>query len=388
MKRPLAIVPRLLPAATVLAACASSAPREERPPLPFHIALVPMTTDDVRADRKAGSEGEPTKMTIQPDAKWIASFSNGLANALQERAFTRVTVLSSEPGTDASGGTATNDASALARDTKLVHEARDAGADLLLRLEVSLQPVIREEKNGTFWVNLPLFALGGPFGWWLPDRAYMVDAEVTGWFYDPRVLSNAPLDAPLRASHSEIASARRRTERIDLDFVQRAQGDVGDYFLSIVCPAGFLAVENDELQKKLVAGIVDQLGPGLARNVLDQGTALERGPAPFYLDVSRSGISRDGKGGLVLNGTALLMPNRDIETLGTWRVEVEGATPIVHSFDAGPAPENDGPYQRYRFEERLGALRAGASVHLSIQAGERTPCVRSYTFRVPTGPSI
>ena len=375
----------IVPVLSLAAACASSAPREERPPLPFHIAIVPLTTDDVRADRKAGSEGQPTEMKITPDAKWVASFSDGLAKALQERAFTRVTVL---PAEAAGGAGAADIEAAIARDTKLVREARDAGADLLLRLEVSLQPVIREEKNGTFWVNLPLFALGGPFGWWLPDRTYMVDAEVTGWFYDPRTLSNAPLDTTLRASHSEIASARRRTEKIDLDFVKRAQGEVGDYFLSIVCPAGFLAVENDELQKKLVDGIVDQLGPGLARNVLDQGSALEQGgSAPFFLDISRSGISRDKSGSLVLTGTALLSPTREIESLGNWRVEVDGSPAIVRSFDAGPAPEKDGDYERYRFEERLGSLQPGARVHVSIEAGERTPRVRSYTFRVPTGPS-
>ena len=367
---------RLAIAGLLLAAgCASTAPVEKREPLPFHIAIAPLAAEDVRTDRKAGSEGDPTKMRLAPDPTWIASFSKKLADALQSHAFVRVTVLDAPSGDP------------ISRDTALLSQAKDAGADLLMRLELSMQPVIREEKNGTFWVNLPLFALGGPFGWWLPDHSYLADVEVSSWFYDPRALAGQPLDAPLGAMRSEIASARGRTDRIDLDFVKRAQGDVGEYFLSIVCPAGFLAVESDDLQKKLLDQVVDQLGPGLSRSVLDQGTVFERGAAPFFLDVGHSGLERDRSGAYVLRGSVLLSPSREIESLGSWKLRVAGAPEVVGSFEGSPAPEKDGNYERYHFEQPLGKVRVGTEVRLEIAAGERATRVRSYTFRVPAEPS-
>jgi len=363
--------------AWICAACASSEAREERPSLPFHIAIAPLSANDIRSDPKPGSEGNPTEMLLVPDARWMGAFSKGLGLALEQRAFARVTLL--ETG-EAGGG---SEDAGLGRDSALVRQARDQGADLLLCLELSIQPVIREEKNSTFWVNLPLFALGGPFGWWLADRTYYTDVEVSGWFYDPRSLASGPLDSPLRATRTEVASASRRTERMDLDFNERAQGSVGNYLLSFICPCGFLAGQSDELERELADRIVDQLGRGFARSVLDQSAVLERGAAPFFLDVAQSGLTRDRSGELVFKGTALLTPTREIESLGTWSVRVGSAPALLRTFDEGPAPESDGVYQRYRFEEHLGSAPDGAHVRLQLQAGERAPRVRSYTFRAP-----
>ncbi len=369
--------PAWILAAWLCAACASSEAREERPRLPFHIAIAPLSSDDIRAEPEPDSEGNPTEMRLEPDPAWVATFSRRLAQALEQRAFARVTLL------EAGDGEAEGQEAWLRRDTALVRAARDRGADLLLRLEVSVQPVIREEKNSTFWVNLPLFALGGPFGWWLSDRTYFINVDVSGWFYDPRALASASLDAPLRTARSEVARASRRTERMDLDFNERAQGDVGDYLVSFICPCGFLAGQSDDLEKELVDRIVDQLGRGFAGSVLDQGAVLERGAAPFFLDLAQSALLREPSGELVLRGTVFLSPTREIESLRTWNVRVDGAPALVRSFDSGPPPEDDGAYRRYRFEEHLGRAPEGAQVRLEIAAGERARRVRSYTFRVP-----
>lgn len=358
-------------ATLALAACKTAAPLDQRPPLPFHVALAPVASADVRTDLRAGSGGDATEMRIAPDERLQSALTRAIAAALRERAFAQVTIL--PPAT-----TDPDPAAVAKRDAELVRGAREHGADLLLCVDLAVQPILREEKNGVFWVNFPLFLIGGPFGWWIPDHTYTADAQVTGWFYDPRALGGGADEAALRASR-ELASASRRAERMDLRFTERAD-DAGDYLLSMVWPCGFLAVESDELEAELAARVVDQLAKGLARSVLEQSAELERGDAPFALDLTRSGIASDGNGSHVLRGVVRLRPTREIETLGSWRVRVGDEPARSRSFAARPAAE--GGELLFAIEEPLGRLDGAASVRLEIEAGERAPEVRSYTFRI------
>ncbi len=355
------------------AACTANEPRDERKPLPFHIAIAPLTENDVQTtDSKPGSEYDPTDMRL--DASLTAALTGELQQVLAKKAFVRVTSLELQ----APGGTRPQDA--IQRDTQLIHAAQEQGADLLLCLKLSIQTVIREDKPGAYYVNFGLFALGGPFCWFLPDHTYIVDAEVSGWFYDPRTLARTPLALPLSETRAELASGLGHTEPINLNFTQRAPS-IGDYLLSLICPCGFLPFGNEKLKQELVDRIVGQLSRGLASSVLDEEARLERGDAPFFLELGQSKFNHDASGGLILSGSARLRPTREIESLGSWKVEVNGVLAQPPTIDESE-PDKDG-YLHYRLEARLGQVREGAFVRLVIEAGERTPRVRSYTFRAP-----
>lgn len=359
------------------AACSSSAVHDERPPLPLHIALAPLVADDVREDRKKGDDGDDTSMRFVASPEVLDQVSRRVAEALGDRAFTHVSLLPS------AHGDSTPTLTPLERDVQWLSDARARQADLLVRLELSTRQVLRQRKSRVFWLNLPLFLLGGPFGWWLSDRTYFADVEIAAWFYDPRAPSLATIEGPLRTVRGEVANVARRAERMDLAFVDRAQGNVGQYALSLIWPCGFLAVEGDRLESELADRIVEQLGPGLALAALDQSPLLERGTHSFFLDFRGSTLKLDTSHHAWLRAIVLLAPSREMETMRRWSICPSGGPVTSGSFEETAEPTPGSTLRRYELQRDLGVLAAGTLVRLEIEAGEREPRVRTYTFRVP-----
>jgi hypothetical protein len=365
-----------LAAILALAACRSTQGTEEKL-LPFHVAVIPIQDPVVRD--AAGGHDDETEMRIEPQ---LDQLSRGVAEALRERTFARVTLLAPFEGDAASD--------AVERDEAWVGQALDAGADLILQCRLQYEPVVREEKNGNFWLNMPLFLLGGPFTYFVKDHTYNAEIELSGDFYDLRTLqpSGGPprlRDALVGLREARVLFASERFKGVDMNFLQRADG-FGDYAVSLICPSGFLATESPDLQDEFADRVVDELSTEFALGVQRkrQGLVLaDEINLPFYLATDDVRIQPGPDGDLTLRGDVFLSATSRA-TMSTWRLTA-GAHTAQGTFrkEDGAPRETGERYERYRLEGRVAADPDVAYLRLDLAAEEREEFVRSYTFHIP-----
>lgn len=198
-------------------------------------------------DAAQGSECVAMKLTFDP-----AQVTAQLSEALQQ-SFTKVTVMDAS----ATAGTAGSD------NEQLTTVAREHGADVVLRASLSYDPSLRTNTNDKFWLNLPLFAIGGPFCWFVSDRRYFVNARLDAELYDVSHLVGARHSA-VDASNAILRVDNNVVREADLAFTARADG-VGDYLLSVVWPASLLTSESDKAATNIGTRVSGELCSGLMR---------------------------------------------------------------------------------------------------------------------------
>ncbi|MEC8653220.1 MAG: hypothetical protein VXY92_11745, partial [Planctomycetota bacterium] len=140
----------------LLAGCASQSSNVER--LPFHVAIAPPV---VRVDAQMASQqrdGDATELSLAIDAEKVAE---QLAQSMSAT-FMQVTTLAA-------------DAAASKSTRGWAQKARGVGADMLLLPKLTYSPTVHSSLNDRFWLNLPLFAIGGPLNWFVADRSYYCD---------------------------------------------------------------------------------------------------------------------------------------------------------------------------------------------------------------------
>lgn len=353
-----------------LSACKSTHRDEAANPLPFHVALIPIVASTVR-NAEPVREGA-TDMELAPD---LGRLSLEVVRALDRRAFTKVTLL-------AAGGDVPADEAKDARDARWVNAARAAGADLVLECSLDLAPAIHREVNGNFWLDFPLFLIGGPFVWFVKDNEYGADVELRGEFYDVSAIDGE--DVRLGSPLARVLFASEAFDGVDLNFLQRG-GNVGHYAASILIPSGFLARSNDDLERDLAGIVVDDLSEDFAASVIKKRDELARSDlvAPFHLDPNESRIERDADGGLRLRGTVLLREESAIERMGAYRVRIAGRD-VEREF-GDPEPDlRGGRWIVYRIDEPLVPAAGETTFALELEARARNRFVRTYTFALPT----
>lgn len=231
-----------------LAGCGSQAEKLRR--MPFHVAVV---TPSVQQDERTAQrlQGSPTEFKLAIDAERLAA-------RLEQRltdSFVQVTPLK----------VAFDDPASVAK------AAADAGADMVLVTELTFTPAIGSSLNNQFWPNLALFAIGGPFGWFVPDRSYYCNLTARGALHDVSALAtaNASVQSPA------VCEVSRPANETSLNFLDRANG-VGSYLLSCLVPAGFLSTDNATVQTALREELVDQISKKLADALFDEAGAIEQ----------------------------------------------------------------------------------------------------------------
>jgi hypothetical protein len=276
-----------------LSACRSAGPIPEGSPLPFHVALIPTEVHDtsvltatpsepVYPERVPGGTDDDMRLELT-----TADVSQTLARELG-RAFVRTTLLELPEG-----GALLAGLSPLERERFWQERARAAGADLLVRTRLLVDPAIAGERNEKFWLNVPLWLLlGGPLSWFVGDRSYGLSARLQAEVFDTseghESLSDyALLQIPL---YAEFRGA-------DLNLIDRADG-LEDYALSILVPAGLLARETSEVEEELEQRLPVELGRELARKVFAERTQFEQNLAleAFKLEVQAASLERGAEG--------------------------------------------------------------------------------------------
>ncbi len=326
-------------------ACASTpAPVK---PLPFHVAIVPMDSGNLTRKLPLEREGSVTSR-VEPDT---AALSAAIASALDERGlFTRVSLLE-----------AALEAPASPEEWAL--RAQDIGADLMLICDLSYSPEVWQERNGNFWLNIPLFTLGGPFTYFVKDRTYYADVELRGRFYDLEARELFRIPAPL--------------ERQDMNFVDRAGGNLGAYALSFLIPSGFLSKDGKGVQGEIDERIPESLVDVLSNYIVSQRTLFyqpDQG-VPFYIDPATVAVRTPE--GARLEG--------DIWSLTElWKLSVDDSEPVEASFTRSPTAQGGGAnYVAYRIPDHVAKIdEQQNTVQVRITANPRTPFTRSFTLPV------
>lgn len=338
-----------------LGACRSAQTRPAGEPLPFHVALMPT---DVKPPEP--STGEPDmQLTLDP-----AEVVQALAQGLGQHGFARVTVLAADEEESAGLASATSSV----RDAHWQDRARALGADLLVRTTLSYEPAIETHANDRFWLNLPLFFLGGPFCWFVADRSYEVSARLQADFYDVSDVHDelpqwALLPLPLYVEF----------ERADLDFIERADG-VGDYALSFLVPAGLLARGSDKVAAEVEEQFLASLGEQLVAKVQAERARFEQNQSLWSFRVHGPGAraERNADGSVSVAVPVQAMDGRT----PPFRYEIRTGAALLEEGEFGAA-EADGRHW-IRGSVPLEAVARFVSVRVEDQRNRS----RSYTLAV------
>lgn len=334
---------------SALAACRATKPAELGPPLPFHVAMIPT---EVIAD----GEAEASSMALALDPQTIAE---RLRRSLEARGFTRVTLLERPAGEQDSP-----------TDEEWQEAACRQGADLLLRTQLEYRPKIRGDHNEKFWLNLPLFLLGGPFCWFIGDRTYEATATLQAEFFDAATIHGQAL-ADWQLFPLPIQTGFAGT---DLNLLNRADGPE-DYVFSLLIPAGLLARESEEVADEVAGQVVDTLSAGLLQRIHDHRRGFDHNPAlaQFGIESREARVTR-GSDGRVTVRVPLVDPARAGRLRGTV-IDASG------SELGGGYLEGSGEDGRYEYVEEIEFPPDPGFV--SVRLEDASAHVRSFTFKVP-----
>ena len=322
---------RCLAAAALLGATAACASDEtaRTTSLPFHAALVPVEVfvDAPRAPQEASAETDAEdRLALALDG---SAASRALADTLRGSGFTSVTLLPPPPeGVDA--------------DEHWLQAAKAAGADVLLTSgELRYAPSFDSRRNEKFWLNLPLFLLGGPFCYWVDDRTFVATASLEIDVYDVSALRRP---ADLDVLRNKLVSSKVRFDEVALDFVDRGGLSAGTVAASLVVPAGFLATENEDVREELEGAVLHQLAGKLRDDLVDKRGSIEW-PEQLvsFRFVDAPVVERAPDGSVTIRAEVGLRDDGLAERMREWRVFGVESRP-----DAEPRVT---PIGTYRFGE-------------------------------------
>lgn len=324
-------------------------------PLPFNVAILPVRTEENPGDRTESDAA----MRLRIDPQRVRE---SLARVLGQRCFVQVSLLDPlAPGDGMSP-----------LDRGLV---ADLGADLLLQCSVDCDPFVQTELNEKFWLNLPLFVLGGPLSYFVDDRTYKGRARIRASILDVHPILAGR--ATLEDGRSECMYAEGRFSDTTLDFLDRAGGDLRYYGLSLVVPVGLLVKSGEAVEASVARRVADELAQALAEEILVRTDALSgAGRVCDFFLAPGARLERSARG-WTLSGRVLV--RADSRTRLAWcRASIGEESVTVNLSPVSDDLTVGDRYREYPFELQLNG--EGPHARLVIASGGRDPQVRSYTI--------
>ena len=318
-------------------------------------------------------------------------FSSSLAEALT-RNFAQVTLLDPPEG----DGPIT--------DKQWVAAARAAGADLMLECSMRYDEQFTGTYNDKFWLNLPLFLLGGPACWFVRDRTYSSDAELIGEFFDLSLVYRDLYE--LGSGRVRLMSVNADFDRVSMNFVQRAGGHVPSYLFSLIIPAGLLAQSNKRVKNSMEGKIVGELSKEFRSRVADRGRDFVRadGLVNFWFEPPRKGHSavRVDDETVLIRGKVVLRIDEEVRRMSGWRISSGAEAETLRPWEPfGQAvtttrsfPSGDVEFLEYPLEATFHLSQGVAgdreprgidTVRLELEDGHENRHTRRYTFPVHEG---
>jgi len=323
-------------------------------PLPFHVAILPVDVEKVELVTMDDDDKIEVQLNIDP-----LRFSEAMVAALDGTAFTQATLLST-PEEGAS------------EDQRAVHwlaEAQAVRADLILDADVNFDEDIGTEINDKFWMNLPLFLLGGPATWFVNDLSYQFHVEISAHVYD---VTAATREQNSLDQDSQITRMDAVIQEASLDFLDRADG-TGSYALSILVPSGFLSKDTDNVPEELEVSITEQLGVQVAQAI--QSRSKEVAEAENLVDFHPEKKRYVEVNGELFLEVDFLLATGQVTDLSALSYRIDGSGPIEATWSE---VSSDGDKKKY--VARVPVPARDAVVQLEVEQDDREASARSFTY--------
>lgn len=341
----------------LLAACQSQQGRSVA--LPFHVAMTPVAIERT-AHAASAADAEASALALTFDE---GELSRAFANEMRT-CFAGVTTLSAPKA----GGLEVG-------QQAWVQEARAAGADLIVDATLTYDPTVTTALNDRFWLNLPLFALGGPFAWFVADRSYRCQGKLEVQVFDLGA-SGANGEYAFDDA-SRVVRVDRQAEAASLNLVDRAA--FPHYVLSLLIPAGLVGPESAAVPDELRKAITAQLARAIVGALQERSEDLARGAA---VDFHPEGVhvEQDARGGRSLVGEIVLeLGSGNASELGQLKFRFDhGAFQRAEWGDTRiEAHARSGGRKHHAFRIPLGSA---AKVQMEVEQRDRFASRRTFTY--------
>lgn len=233
--------------------------------------------------------------------------------------------------------------------------------------------------NEEFWLNLPLFLLGGPFCWFVNDTTYEGEARLVASLH--QVLPIQGGRATLGNGRAEVARFDVRFNGVRLDFLDRAE--TWSYPASLICPPGLLAMDNPRVRERFATEVGRGLAAGLARQVDESAHSILKTEslADFYLMSDVRALAAGGEvrveGSVVVRGESAEM--REVAILC-------GPSRVNGTLEAGrrdPFLSTDREsVLRSRFSKTIPREKGIDRIRIELIQGGRERIARTFTVPV------
>lgn len=347
--------------AVLLGGCHSPTPRSSFQ-MPFHVAVAPVVIETT-------DSAEPGSFSISLDSAFV---STELGAALNRDCFARVTLL------DLPRGTTLREFASMSRERQLLlcqDQAKAEGASLVLLSSIKTSRRVSHGLNETFWLNLPLFFLGGPLCWFVNDRSYLSPASLNAMLYDMGPLSAGDPPALLTSISAESAPEVR------LDLLRRSGNNIGYHLLSILVPAGLVAKHTGFVKANVRNLVVDQVIDDLSQrlNQSEQEVFVARRMLSFHPEAVR--ITRSSSNTLQFEADVMLFREGGVDRLSRFSLLVEGNLKRAADFPEGV--DVDGRTS-YRISEEIHIPANADFIELRIMDASTASKQRAYTYSLPS----
>jgi hypothetical protein len=257
-------------------------------------------------------------------------------------------------------------------------------ADLVLECDVKVPKRARCLRNEKFWLNLPVFLIGGPLCYFVSDTTYEGEARLSAVLHQVVPIERGR--ATLANRYAEVARCEVKFDRVSLDFLDRAEAS--SYLFSLVVPPGLLARSNGRVAARFASDVSEGLAAGLARDIEESASSIltTDSLADFYLLRGVKAVAAGAQvrvEGEVVVRSASAADLRDFVIVCGGR-RVEGALEVAQ-VDALLSTGRD-QFSRMPFAQSL-ALEPGVDrVRLELVQGGREQISRTFTIPVLNAP--
>lgn len=347
-------------------------------PLPFKVAVIPFEAAALTVPAADGSASEEDGIAPHFDAKQL---TGAVCDALRDR-FADAVVLPWP------AGSTPEEFQRLPRseqDAWWRRACADADADLVLECDAKVPRRATYEHNEAFWLNLPLFLIGGPFCWFVDDTTYRGEARLEAVLH--QVLPIAGGRATFADGDAEVARFEVRLDEVRLDFLDRAE-PLG-YVFSLVVPPGLLERDNPHVEEHFAAAVGSGLAAGLARRVDESsGTILAtENLADFYLLRDVKAVARGGE--VVVSGHVEVRSDSASDVRAcVVRCGDRSVDGTLSEALPDPALSSERePRSRISFSATLPREEGADRVRIEVTQGGRDPIGRTFTVPIVASPA-